>query len=185
MPAVPETKSMWQDGVDALDSTNLHAYFRDPLRFLMRRPAAVLRSTVAQSLTSGSWTAISWQVEDLDDDPDAVGGHSTDTNTTRYTARYPGWYRAAGIVGFAANATGRRGARWLRNGSIVVERYQAAGVNAVVAVQAPNTLIYLGEGDYLELQAYQDSGGALATVVSATWTQPTMSVSWERLGAGS
>lgn len=182
MPSVPETKTVWVEDVDALSSTNLHAYLRDPIAFLMNRPAAELRATAAQNITTGSFQALLFNTEALDDDPDGVGGHSTSSNTSRYTARYPGWYRVSGSVTYAGNATNRRGAHWRVNGSIVAgtEQVQAAGSASGVGVTTTNPLVYLNEGDYLELYAFQDSGSTLATSSSST-SYSRMTVSWDRL----
>ncbi|MFI6332910.1 hypothetical protein ACIBBG_31965 [Micromonospora chersina] len=183
MPAVPETKTAWVNNVDPLNSTNLNAYLRDPLRFLMRKPAATLRqSTGPQSYTSASFTPVTFNSEDIDDDIDGVGGHSTVTNTSRYTARYPGWYVLGGGCSFSANATGRRGVQWSVNGSAVNGSFvvlPAAAANETV-VPARAMVVLLNEGDYVELIAYQNSGATLTAVLSGNH-QPSMSVTWDRL----
>ncbi|SCL43395.1 hypothetical protein GA0074692_6860 [Micromonospora pallida] len=185
MPVVPETKPAWANGIDALNSTNLNAYVRDPLRFLMRKPAAKVRQSVTQSFTSGTWTAVLFGVEDFDTDLDGIGGHSTSSSTSRYTARYPGLYLCGGGISWANNTTGRRGVRWAVNGSsvlgteVLIQSTAGANVNSVVA---RTTLIYLDIGDYVELYAMQDSGAALGTAVTAD-NQPAMSVTWDRMVA--
>ncbi len=182
MPAVPQTKATWTNGVDALDSTNLHAYLRDPLAFLMNKPAAELRSSVTQNIPTGAFTPLTFNTEAVDTDPDGVGGHSTVTNTSRYTARYAGWYRCSASVTYATNTTGRRGMRWAVNGTAV----PASAVllppsgGATSAIAAPGQLIYLAEGDYLEAQAFQDSGVSLATLASSD-NQSRTAVEWSRL----
>jgi hypothetical protein len=52
----------------------------------------------------------------------------------------------------------------------------ASGVSSIAA----DMLVRLDEGDYLELQAFQDSGGALSTLSSSD-NQARMTVVWERL----
>lgn len=184
MPAVPQTKATWTNAVDALSSTNLHAYLRDPIQFLMHKPAAVLRQTVAQPLATSAWVSLTMNVEDLDDDPDGVGGHSTASSTSRYTARYAGWYWLAGGVTITANATGNRGARWAVNGtavnggSVLLPATGSGGTR----VPARGQLVYLAEGDYVELQGTQSSGVSLNTVVVGE-EQPSVCVSWDRLAA--
>jgi hypothetical protein len=184
VPAVPETKATWTNAVDALSSTNLHAYLRDPLRFLMRKPAAVLRSTATQSIPNNAFTSVTLNVEDLDDDPDGIGGHSTSVNTSRYTARYPGWYLCSGGVTWAGSATGRRGGRWAVNGSAVngSAALLVAGIAAAASTYPRTMSIFLDEGDFVEMQVFQDSGGALSTLNSAG-DQSMMSVTWDRLEA--
>jgi hypothetical protein len=144
-------------------------------------PAAKLRQTIAQTLINGTPTALTFTTEDLDTDPDGIGGHSTSSNTSRYTARYPGWYRLGGGATFVSNATGVRLLSWAVNGTNV------AGSDVLVSAVSSNTtrvaaradLIYLAEGDYLELRVYQSSGGNLDTRVTND-EQATISITWER-----
>lgn len=183
MPAVPVTKATWTNNVDALSSTNLHAYLRDPLAFVMAPPRAELRQTVAQSgMASGSWIALTFTSETVDTDVDGIGGHSTSVNTSRYVARYPGWYQVNGAYAPEANTTGRRGTRWAVNGSaldastIIIPAGTASGV----VIPSRTKQIFLDEGDFVELQAFQDSGGTRTTVVT-TDAQSGMSVRWVSL----
>ncbi|MEU4594377.1 hypothetical protein [Micromonospora aurantiaca (nom. illeg.)] len=184
MPVVPETKATWTNGVDPLNSTNLHAYVRDPIRFLMHKPSAVLRQSTAQSLTSATWVPLTMGTEDLDDDPDGIGGHSTVSNTSRYTARYPGWYWLGGGVTVTANANGTRGCRWAVNGtpvnggSVVLPATSSGGTR----VPARAHLVFLFEGDYVELQGTQSSGGSLNTIINGE-EQASMCIAWDRLAA--
>ena len=55
-----------------------------------------MRRTTSQSLTASTWTAISFDAEDFD----AAGGHSTSTNTSRYTAQASGKYRLTAAITF-------------------------------------------------------------------------------------
>lgn len=145
------------------------------------RPAAKLRQTIAQSIPNNTPTVILFGTEDLDTDPDGVGGHIP-AFQSRYTARYSGWYRVGGGATIAANATGVRVLSWAVNGFHVggsdVLLPPVAGVSTRIPARAD--LIRLNEGDYLELRIYQNSGGSLPTAVLND-EQPTMSVSWERL----
>ena len=145
------------------------------------RPAAKLRQTVAQAIPNNSPTAITFNVEDLDADPDGTGGHSTSSNTSRYTCRYPGWYRVGGGASIVTNGTGVRVLSWAVNGTHVPGSDVLAFASSVnsIRVAARADLIRLNEGDYLELRLYQSSGGALNTAVGND-EQATMSVSWER-----
>ncbi|MFI2650210.1 hypothetical protein [Micromonospora fulviviridis] len=182
MPTVPETKATWTNGVDPLDSTNLHAYLRDPLRFLMNKPVAELRASTGQPIPSGSFTPVLFNLEQVDTDPDGIGGHSTVTNTSRYTARYPGWYRVGGSVTWPSNATGRRATQWAVNGSTVdaTQEIRPGSSAGALGSQADDPLIFLAEGDYLELRVWQDSGISL-TLLSTSADRPRMTVEWERL----
>lgn len=177
MVAVP-TPRTWADD-DALDSTNLNTGIKDVLAFLLVRPHALVRQTVAQTLTTGVGAGVTFGTEDVDTDVDGTGGHDNSTNPSRYTARYPGWYRTGGGTAFAANATGRRGNWWSVNGSRV------AGSIAMVAATAANEAavparvieVYLNAGDYLELVAYHERGSNLDTLIASGW-ESTMDVIW-------
>ena len=182
MPAVPETKAGWTNGVDALNTTNLNAYLRDPIAFLMRPPHANLRQTATQAIANGVTTAVAFNTEDVDTDVDGVGGHSTTTTNSRYTARYAGWYQLSGGVCFASNATGYRFARWLLNGAAVPgsEVRISATATSITQVSARTVEVYLNVGDYVELGASQSTGASLST--SATDPdQSSMTVRWVSL----
>ncbi|MEK8108646.1 hypothetical protein NKG94_34420 [Micromonospora sp. M12] len=182
MPVVPETKTAWTNGVDALNSTNLNAYIRDPLKFLMSPPRAKLRQTSVQTLTTGVAAALLFQAETVDTDVDGIGGHSTSSNTSRYTARYPGWYQVSGGCSFATNVTGLRLLRWAVNGATItgndVSLVPVTGSST--RMPARTELVLLDIGDYVELLAQQTSGGNLNTAVS-TEEQSTMNVIWKGL----
>lgn len=182
-PAVPETKATWTNAVDALSSTNLHAYLRDPIKFVMSKPMARLLHTVSQTALNGIWTSVLFAVESVDTDPDGIGGHSTVTNTTRYTARYPGWYLVNGVAAFNTSAaTGMRCARWAVNGSAVAqsETLVPAGAGLPTAVPARSMYIPLGAGDYVELQVMQSLGSSLATSAGGG-SGISLDIAWERL----
>lgn len=179
MTAVPQTHT-FAGGV--WTSSEANSYIRDPIAFLMNKPAAVLRQSVAQSLTSGAYTALTFTTEDLDDDPDGGGAHSNSSNTSRYTAVYAGWYWCSGGASFVASAAGQRAVRYAVNGTAVSgsETFMDANAAFTTELAARAMLVFLNAGDYVELQAMQSSGGALNTEVTAA-TQSMFSVSWERL----
>ena len=108
------------------------------------------------------------------------GGHSTVTNTSRFVARYPGWYWVGGAVSFQSNANGVRVVSWSVNGAMIggsdVLVNAVNGNTTRMATRA--TLVYLAENDYLELRAYQSSASTLTTAVTND-EQPTAAISWE------
>ncbi len=171
MPITPTTHT-FTDGVAT--SSEMNSYVRDPIAFLLSPPIAELRQTVAQSISNNVDTPLLFDTEDND----SANGHSTSVDTTRYTAVYPGWYELAGGVGFSANTTGIRTARWYVNGSAL-----AAGVVYVLPITgglstvftARTKKVYLNIGDYVELCILQTSGGALNTAVTSV-EQSSMSI---------
>jgi hypothetical protein len=146
--------------------------------FLLAPPRAELRQTVAQNLaSSGVWVDLTFDVEDLDANVGNFPQHDTSVNTARFTAQYPGWYRVGGGVGYAASVTNRRGARWAVNGTALNgnEAIVAATATGTCEIPARGKLIFLNAGDFLTLQGFQDTGGALLTAVSAG-QQPNASI---------
>lgn len=177
MPVVPGTHT-FTDGI--APSSEMNSYVRDPIAFLQRKPICKARQATLQSIPSGAFTSITLDAEDVDTDVDGVGGHDNVTNNSRFTARYPGYHSISGGCSFASNVTGRRGVRVAVNGTAVNGStvVLAATIAASVVVGNDRNLVYLNVGDYVELQAFQDSGGALNTV-STTDSQPRLMVSWE------
>lgn len=167
----------WSNGV-LVDDTALNAQVRDPLKFLLDPPRVKLRQIAAQSIPNASYTALTFTAEDYDNEL-PTGMHDLVTNNTRITCRTAGTYLCTGQVGWAGNATGRRGMRWDLNGSPVqgAQNIVAAGVASGIAIQAPTIYVAMSVGDYLELMAFQESGGALNTVV-VTESQPTATARW-------
>jgi hypothetical protein len=180
MPVVPTVPALG-DGI--LLPGDLNAGLIAAINFVLYKPIARLQQSVGQSLPNAAWTTLTWDVEYVDDDPDHVGGHDNAVNNSRYTARYAGHYGFGGGVSFVANAVGVRGSRWAVNGvalaasGVVVQ----AVTTAAITTEIPATAIvfYLNLGDYVEMQAFQSSGGALLTNVSAA-SASSMRNSWER-----
>lgn len=149
---------------------------RDAINFLLNRPVAFLTQGTVQSLPSSAWAAVTYDQSGVD----TYGGHSNTTNPSRYTAQVAGWYSVGGGASTAANATGQRGAAVARNGTRVqggAAMSQAASALSPT-VPTPPTLAYLNVGDYLEIDAYQNSGGALNTASSSD-LDSSMAVVWE------
>lgn len=144
-----------------------------------KRPLVALRQTTAQTIATGSWTAVTFDSEDHDSD----GMHSTATNTSRVTAVLAGWYQVNATVSFTSNATGARGVGLRKDSS-------GSGIptEARVFVPAPSGsagvsisgLVYLAAGSYVEAVAWQDSGGNLDTLVSSSQVRSQLQAVWVR-----
>lgn len=173
--AVPALAS-WNVGENPT-STILNSRIRDALNFLKARPHAVLRRTTSQSVTNSFGEAVQWTSEDLDTD----SGHSTVTNTQRYTVQSDGVYYLTAIVPFAGNASGRREAYFRLNGDSSRRWGQmtiypgSAGASAELCV-AIATHMKLVVGDWVEVIAFQTSGGALNVV--STNQDPRFEILW-------
>jgi hypothetical protein len=114
------------------------------------------RITSVQSINSASATKVQLNSAIFD----SHGAWDVATNY-RYTIPVAGYYCAMGGVTFAANATNIRIAMIYKNGAEVQrsQRNAPSGTQGEY-VQVP-WCAKLIAGDYLELYAYQDSGGAL------------------------
>lgn len=170
MPVVPVVPT-FTDGV--LTAAQL-LQLADCVQFGMAPPEAVLRQTVSQNVTTGTYTAINFDVEDSD----SAGGHDP-ALPSRYTAVYPGRYEVTPGGCLASSATGRRLLRLIVNSSLVPGSMGGMPAAATVIPLAGRTIdVYLGIGDYVEAQLFQDSGGTLATFVANAEFQASMTIRW-------
>lgn len=140
----------------AYSGQNLLALLIDQLE---NPPLAVLQQTVTQSIANGAWGVLTFDTEITD----TYNGHSTVTNTTRYTCQLAGWYRVTVRAAFATNATGSRGARVHKNGSYIQGGANLMGAGTLNAIVEVSHILYLVPGDYVEGAGGQNSGGALST----------------------
>lgn len=179
MPVVPTAPTIY----DAVSTSSQFNQFRDAIRFLQAKPIAQLRQTTLQTLTTATYTPIQFQSEAFDLDPDSVGGHDTAVDNTRFTARYPGYHIASGLITYAASGAGARHAGWRVNGTDVPGSYLSANPTAAdVTGAAPHVMrVFLNIGDYIELIGYQTSGGNLQTFAANTSYQSGMSIGWDRI----
>lgn len=125
-------------------------------------PTAQLRQTATQALTTGVAAAVNFQAEDNDN----YAGHDNVTNPSRYTAQIAGVYEFNGGVAFAANGTGARVCYWAKNGVQIDGTDVAlatAGAGLATRLPARTAQITMAVGDYVQLFAFQDSGGSLNT----------------------
>lgn len=150
--------------------------FLDQISFLTDPPRAQLRQTSAQTVTTGTFTAMNFEAEDADN----YGGHSTSTNITRYTCQVAGVYRLTGKIAWAASATGRRASDWRKNGSSINGSQVAYAATSASGVQhlAMTTDVTLAVGDYVELFGFHEVGSNLATDVTNAGVQTYMNVLW-------
>ncbi|HEV2778699.1 MAG TPA: hypothetical protein VGX25_04790 [Actinophytocola sp.] len=136
----------------------------------------------SQNITSSSviTQAVTFDAELVD----TINGHSTSSNTSRYTPSVAGYYRCSGIVALAANTTGDRAAQFKKNGSAVdgAPYFSVPAVNGTgfvsTTVFAEAMIFCNGTTDYVELYVGQNSGSTLATQVSSTLTKSYMMIEW-------
>lgn len=134
-------------------------------------PIGAIRARVYNSgaitLTTGVAAALTFDSERWD----TAGLHSTVTNTSRLTAPVFGLYVGTGHVRFAANAVGIREISVSVNGTttIAIQDILALVGGAVTILSVPFEY-ELAAGDYVELVAYQNSGGNLNVEVAANYS---------------
>lgn len=148
---------------------------KDVADFWALTPRCFAYSGVPQTLTTGVFAAINFNEEVYDvvqsgDSP----SHDTATNNTRIYIRTAGKYEIGAQIEFASNASGNRqtmvrlnAAGSYTGGTLLAVNYQspASGVSTSCAI--PTTEFDFGVGDYIEVFAYQSSGGNLNTVTGA------------------
>lgn len=161
-PGLFQTAALW------------NAQVRDLNNFVLARPVFRGYQAIAQSSANATWFSVALDSETIDSD----GGHSTVTNTSRYTPTVPGTYLAIGTVAFNGSATTQRACRLTLNGTPGVG---GAGASACGASWWADTSIELfvcnGSTDYIEIQGRQDSGGSLSTLVGAEFAS-ALKVIW-------
>ena len=136
----------------------------DTINDLLAPPIAQLYHTSAQAIPNNTWTALLFGTEAVD----SANGHSTSSNTSRYTAVRAGTYYVHGRYTYAANATGFRGVRIAKNGTSLDYTLSYGGTPTGSLTQQVQTqgLVVLAVGDYVEVQVEQTSGGNLNTDTS-------------------
>lgn len=120
-------------------------------------------NSVAHPLANDTVVTLTFDSEDEDS---TEGFHSTSSDTSKLVipAGLGGLYLAYGAVGYVSNAVGARLTTFAKNGAVsrgrnLLPPTGGGAVSAYIIVR-PYRLV---PGDYLQLQAYQNSGGALNT----------------------
>jgi hypothetical protein len=128
-------------------------------------PTCRVYASSSQSISNATDTKIAFANETFDTD----GFHSNVTNNTRITipAGLAGYYRVTANIGFLSNASGRRIFAISLNGGNVSQAELTPTASVEPAGSITDTYI-LSDGDYLELNVYQTSGGSLNTSGSTT-----------------
>ncbi|MFD0393322.1 hypothetical protein ACFQ3Z_15940 [Streptomyces nogalater] len=107
-PGTYLTGALWNASVKAMGDWLMGSAGNGAPRFRAHQ-------STAQSLADNTWTSLTLDTEDYDSD----NGHSTTTNSSRYTVQVAGTYLVIGSVGLVANATGARAVRLTQNGGAI------------------------------------------------------------------
>ena len=135
----------------------------------------VERST-NQSIPNNTWTALSFDTIVSEEKP-ATTSQWSSGDPTKLICRLPGYYLINAHVRIAQNATGARGMNILKNGTALIANIfsPASGFDSHFQV---NATVKLDTGDYIEANAFQNSGAALDAVA----TSNNLYIEWIRLG---
>ena len=125
---------------------------------------AHVNSSATISVPNGgaTWTSITFDTEDYDTD----NYHSTSSNTSRLTAVKAGYHAFGGSFSYTSNSTGARFIRLQINGSTLLDSFAGNALNGFETPVAVAGQYRLAVGDFVEIQGYQNSGGALTVSVT-------------------
>ena len=132
------------------------------------RPGCRVFHNANQSIPSGgSGTPLAFNSERFD-----IGNlHDTVTNNTRLTCQFAGRYLIYFNIYFAVNATGQRQALVRLNGTNVhIANTSALGAASFDVLLIGAVGYNRAAGDYVELLAYQNSGGALSVLTGNNYS---------------
>lgn len=129
-------------------------------------PMVRVSASTAQSIPNNAVTAVTWDEETYKTD---AGMHSVSSQTSRLVCTVAGKYRISALIMFVANATGTRDAYIAVNGvapgsSRAIGNYEAKMASTpggAVTTLNVDAELNLNVGDYVEIFAFQNSGGSL------------------------
>jgi hypothetical protein len=147
----------WQDQ-ELVTADLLNEQLKENMSFLYAPPAARVYSVASISVSSNNSLALPFDNERYDTD----NIHDTGTNPSRLTCQSPGKYLIIGQAAFESNTTSYRRLKVRLNGATIIAQETVAPVNGAATEMTVATIYELAANDYVELLAYQNSGGALA-----------------------
>lgn len=144
-------------------------------------PRARVYLSSNSSIPNATATQVPLNAEQWDTD----GMHSLVSNLARLTVVTAGRYRIAGELVFEANGTGNRQVDLKINGSsgeIISAAREPAPDGSLFSILHVEGEAELSVSDYVEMYAYQSSGGALNAIGSAGRTTPFTWLSAQWIG---
>lgn len=151
-------------------------YYGSYWGFYPGTPVAVIYATVDQSIPNGAFADVNFDSEVFD----RLDGHSTVSNTHRYTPPIPGIYEVRAGVSFVGHTVGFRAVFITKNtaqqlgpdGSVGSPGTERATVNTVSIVTLNGTT------DYVSATVYQDAGGPLSITNTDIIARAAMAVTY-------
>ncbi len=124
-----------------------------------------LQRSTNQTIANATLTSVTWDTETLDTN----AYHSTSTNTDRITipSGKAGKYMVGFTLTYTGSSTGIRVGQIRKNGTSVSQTSLQSVSGAGNTVLSKTHVIDLTVGDYIDLQAYQNSGGNLDLLTNA------------------
>lgn len=156
--AIPVARTF--TALETPSAADYNAGVRDPIRFAVNQPGAVVRRVAAATFTNGSHQLVPWDVEYFDNRSMV----DLAANNTRILVTESGLYDIHGYILWSSNSTGVRMATIRING---VD--QNLGTPNAIPTAVGNTgalallTAFLNVNDSIQLAGYQSSGGNLAT----------------------
>lgn len=125
------------------------------------RPKAKITYPTAQSIPDSTDTVLTNNATAPTTvyDTDAM----VDAAARRIKITSPGWYSVVGVYFAAANSSGVRKVRLRRNGAVIESVYVEPDTSTPCPCQVTTGPVLCTAGDYWDVVARQESGGALAT----------------------
>lgn len=162
---------------EIVTAAQMNANVRDNVAFLANPPKVRAYNSANISCNNAASTLLTLDSERFDTDT----MHSTSVNTGRITFTTAGTYMVTGRAAFASGAGAYRELKLSLGAATTLDldtRGVAGGGNYTTLIVS--TLYAFTAGQYVELYAYQDSGGAL-NVVNVGNYSPEFSAVWVSL----
>jgi hypothetical protein len=136
-------------------------------------PAARVTRSSNQSVAHGTSTPLAFDTERYD----TAAMHSTGANASRLTAPVNGIYSVTAQGRWLGSGTGTRALSLRKNGGTYIASTSDLLTSAFALSQEVTTQVALQAGDYVEAEAFQDSGSAVSVHKSDEYT-PEFSMTW-------
>lgn len=131
------------------------------------------RQSSTQSTSSGVFTAMNINVEDIDTD----NGHAT--NSAQYVSQVAGWYWVEGYVAWTNLLGGfRMDGALFKNATILLGTQQSfSKPGAEYSAISASAIVFLAVGDSVDMRGRQNTGSTLSTFVGSDLA-PALNVLW-------
>ena len=150
--------TIFPTGMSPISDDGVGTYNLGLARFRHAQSIAKVHHDVVQTIGTGVYTTLSFHADEVNTD----GTHSTAVNNSRLTAQLSGKYLVGYSVQYVVNNVGHRSGRLLKNGaSIVTNLMSVRAISGDDTIVSGQVILALAARDYVELQAYQTSGGDL------------------------